>query len=129
MDYYSIPDIPDDIPDKRELFPCSVPADGNYLPSAVSVFGYGDCNHSTEMRVRIITELALHEESYLSDKYLTREGSHIMDNMDNQKLVSMFCQYSDYYITGTRLDPQSIKDIIYRKEVTSVTEDRSFIGI
>lgn len=41
VDFDVIPDIPDDIQDSRELFPCDVQADGNCLPSCGSVYAYG----------------------------------------------------------------------------------------
>lgn len=52
MDVY-----PNGIPDARALYPCTIKADGNCLPSCGSVFGYGSDKNSAEIRVRIVTEL------------------------------------------------------------------------
>ena len=43
-----------------ELYPVEVKSDGNCLPSCGSVFAYGNPNHTSEMRVRIIHELCLY---------------------------------------------------------------------
>jgi hypothetical protein len=51
------PYICNDISDARALYPCTIKADGNCLPSCGSVFGYGSDTNSAEIRVRIVTEL------------------------------------------------------------------------
>jgi hypothetical protein len=56
---------PDDIPSKKTIYATIVRADGDYLPGCGSVFVYGDDSHATELRLRIILELVLHEDYYM----------------------------------------------------------------
>jgi hypothetical protein len=56
----------------RALYPCTIKADGNCLPSCGSVFGYGSDTNSAEIRVRIVTELVLNDDYYLDNKSLLK---------------------------------------------------------
>ena len=127
VEYDFIPDIPEDLKDQdeRELFPCEVLADGNCLPSCGSVFAFGNITETDEMRVRIIYEQVMHEDVYLDDEYL---GLGIKDKSLQEGLSKRFSQYSEFYVPGVCLTNDIIKDI-YRREVLSITEDRSFMGI
>ena len=59
--------FPKDIP---RLTPLAIVGDGNCLPRCASVLVYGDGEHHTEMRARIILELVLAQECYLDESFL-----------------------------------------------------------
>ncbi|KAL3885704.1 hypothetical protein ACJMK2_025750, partial [Sinanodonta woodiana] len=70
VDQKAIDLCPDDIPTTRAMFPTIVRADGDCLPGCGSLFIYGDDSHASEIRLRIILELVLHEEYYMDKKNL-----------------------------------------------------------
>ena len=53
--------------DAPEMTPIDIYGDGNCLPRSASVLAFGDEDGMTEMRVRIIVEMALHIEEYASN--------------------------------------------------------------
>ena len=87
MDLY-----PNDVPDSRVLFHCLVPADGNCLPSSDSVLGYGCPDFSAEIRLRILYELALNEDTYLYNDFLLKG---LPDNEKGRNLAKSCAMYSD----------------------------------
>lgn len=48
------------------LYPVKVSAGGNCLPHSGSVLAFGDENKAIEMRVKIVVEVVLHMDRYLS---------------------------------------------------------------
>ena len=56
--------------DTPRLTPLAIAGDGNCLPRCASVLVYGDEEHHTEMRARIILELVLAQECYLDESFL-----------------------------------------------------------
>lgn len=117
--------LPEDIPDDRDLYPCQVKADGNCFPSCASVYAYGTIDRTAEMRVRIVTELVVNEESYLNDRNL-KQGLNKED--EHKDLPKLYAQYSDMFVPGTSLNDVMIKRI-FRKEILSVRVDKAFMGI
>lgn len=63
IDANSLPLVPPD----TAAVPMDIIADGNCLPRCGSVFAFHTQDHHQEIRVRIIAELVLHEDFYLSD--------------------------------------------------------------
>jgi hypothetical protein len=86
------------------------------------VLAFGETENEDEMRVRIIHELVLNEEKYLSNEYLA-PGS-----CGNSDIAKQYAQYSEKFIPGTNLNRKNVRDL-YRKEVLSITENYSFMGI
>lgn len=63
---------PADITQEQVMYPVSVSADGNCLPYTGNVHAFGTEKRGAEMRVSIVTELALHQQLYLEQTYLQR---------------------------------------------------------
>ncbi|XP_052809213.1 uncharacterized protein LOC128237660 [Mya arenaria] len=113
--------IPFDILD-NQLLPGVVNSDGNCLQSTGSVFAYSDTEHVEEMRVRIIIEQVKHELFYLNDDFLQTGGT-------TSKTSKQYAQYSEMFIPNEReMTNENIKSI-YRKEILSITKDKSFMSI
>ena len=120
MDLY-----PNDVPDSRVLFPCIVPADGNCLPSSGSVFGYGCPDFSAEIRLRILCELALNEDTYLNNGFLLKG---LPDNEKSRNLAKSYAMYSDMWVPGMLLNDDMIKSI-YQMELRKIKVNYSFMGM
>ena len=120
MDLY-----PNDVPDSRVLFPCIVPADGNCLPSSGSVFGYGCPDFSAEIRLRILCELALNEDTYLNNDFLLKG---LPDNEKSRNLAKSYAMYSDMWVPGMLLNDDMIKSI-YQMELRKIRVNYSFMGM
>ena len=84
VDYVSLELYPDDVPQR---LPVRVRADGNCLPRCGSLLAYGDEDHHTEMRVRIIFEMVQNSDLYLSHDFLA-------SGTDLQNLVKTYMSYS-----------------------------------
>ena len=125
VDLNAIEDIPGDVPHEYDIYPCEVKSDGNCLPSCGSVFAYKTIEHCDELRVRIIEELVKNEECYLDNTFLSK-GLNDVD--ESRNLTLSYCQYSEYYIPGLPLNNEEVKSI-YQKEILSITEDKSYMGI
>ena len=82
--YVSLELYPDDAPQR---LPVQVRGDGNCLPRCGSLLAYGDEDHHTEMRVRIIFEMVQNSDLYLSDDFLA-------SGTDLQNLVKTYISYS-----------------------------------
>lgn len=63
VDEISMSIYPADITQEQVMYTVSVSADGNCLPYTGSVHAFGTEKRGAEMRVRIVTELALHPVS------------------------------------------------------------------
>ncbi|XP_046554961.1 uncharacterized protein LOC124264267 isoform X2 [Haliotis rubra] len=124
VDIPSVKILPDDLDDVRELYPCSVKADGNCLPSVGSVYAYGTIDRTSEMRVRIVTELALNEDLYLDRNFL--QNGRCPANAKNWPKI--YAQYSDLFIHGTRLTDDIVRDIL-RLEILKISVNYAFMGI
>ena len=122
MDVY-----PNDIPDARALYPCTIKADGNCLPSCGSVFGYGSDTNSAEIRVRIVTELVLNDDYYLDNKSLLK-GTCTDGGNSTKQLPKIYAQYSDMYVPGMTLTDSMVKNI-YQMEAIKIKKDKSYMGI
>ena len=129
IDYDALKDIPNDLitTTHKDLFPVEVHSDGNCLPSCGSVYAFGTPNESEEIRARIVKELVTQEDVYLNNEYLESGLSNKTDCCKTS-LKSQYAQYSEYYIPGMKLDENTIRDI-YRKEIFSVTINKSYMGI
>ena len=53
-----------------QRFPVNVVGDGNCLPRTGSLLATGTQEHALEISVRIVCELVLHKDSYLSPAYI-----------------------------------------------------------
>lgn len=126
VDELAVDRYPDDVPDKRTLYPCKTKADGNCLPSTGSIFAYGDPNHTSEMRVRILHELVLHKDMYLDNDFLSR--GCVQDASCQKQLPRVYAQYSDMHVPGMLLDERTIENI-FIMETLKIRLDRSYMGI
>lgn len=88
-------DVPGDI-----LYPVCVQADGNCLPYTGSVIAFGNDNHATEIRVRIIVKLALNSDLYLSQEYLQRG----LSCPSKVYLANSYAMYSEEYVPDEKID-------------------------
>lgn len=116
---------PDDVPDSRALYPAIVPADGNCLPYCGSVFGYGTTEFGTEMRLKILNELVIHEDVYLDNEFLLQG---LPETVKERNITTAYAMYSDMYIPGMMLIHDITKSI-YRMEVHKIRINNSFMGI
>lgn len=117
--------FPDDVPGDV-LYPVCVRADGNCLPYAGSVIAFGNQDHATEMRVRIIAELVLNSETFLSQEFL-QKGLSCTPNID---LAKSFAMYSEEYLPAENnsLGRSEIK-LIFEKEIMKITKKATYMGI
>ncbi|WAR22348.1 LOW QUALITY PROTEIN: hypothetical protein MAR_016322 [Mya arenaria] len=126
----SVLDIPDDLkmPDYvGDLYPVEVNTDGNCLPSCGGVYAFGNPDRPEEIRTRIIKELSENESYYLNHENLLK-GSVIDKNEKTKNLSFQYAQYSEYFIPGMHLTQTLLRDI-FQKEVMSLTENQSCMGI
>ena len=109
----------------NNVFPVIVRSDGDCLPGCGSVFVYGHDRNGDEMRVRIISELALHTNYYLDEDNL-RKGFPSDGSEDSIKKT--FAMFSADYIPDTVLTHEIIKQVL-EKEIMSISKPRSFMGL
>ncbi|KAL8600088.1 hypothetical protein ACOMHN_051634 [Nucella lapillus] len=76
------------------------------------------------MRLRIIHELALHEDYYLNKDNLSRG----LATTDTGKVINSFYMYSPEYIPGTKITDHIIRSA-YEKEAMKITEARVHMGM
>jgi len=124
VDANSMDSYPNDVPDVRALYPCTVSSDGNCLPACGSVFAHKTEIYAAEMRLRIIIELVQNEDLYLNNDFL-KKG---LTNTRSKNLSFIYAQYSDMYVPGIHLTYNIVKDI-YRKEVMKIRIDKTYMGI
>lgn len=120
MDLY-----PNEVPDGRVLYPCTVPADGNCLPSSGSAYGYGCPDFSAEIRIRILCELVLHEDTYLDNDFLLQG---LPQNEQGRKIVKSYAMYSDMWVPGMLLNNDMVKSI-YHMELHKIRKNNSYMSI
>ena len=123
VDQTSLLIYPNDVPEGTIRSPVHVRADGDCLPGTGSVFAFGTDASPYEMRLRIVIELALHEEFYLDGRNL-KKG---YDKAEDVDLAKNYAFYSDMLMAG-RLTPENIK-LVYEKEVMKITVPQSYMGI
>ena len=70
-------------------------ANGDCLPGTGSVFAFGTDCHTMEIRARIVMELVLYKDYYLTDSNLIK-GLEVQKKLDETKKAFAF--YSDEYI-------------------------------
>ena len=80
--------LPTDNPLPNDM-PLVVSADGNCCPRSLSILVFGNEERHLEMRVRLVIELALHEQMYLDNDYLAKECP------DAQDVAGFCCIYSE----------------------------------
>lgn len=101
----------------------NVKADGNFLPYAGSIHGFGNQNCGKEMRVRIIIEAVLNKSLYLSQDFL-EQGLQ----KKQKKLGQTFALYSDEYFGSNTLNEEEVENI-YKREMMKITKNSSYMGI
>jgi hypothetical protein len=116
---------PADVEQSSVIYPVAVTGDGNCLPYTGSVLAFGQENHGKEMRVRIVFELAIHKDLYLSKEHL-RKG--LDDNGTVNDLSVAFAMYSEKYIPGILLNKETVAEI-YHSEVIDACNDKRYMGI
>lgn len=115
---------PPDVPNNTVTYPVSVTGDGNCLPYTGSILAFGTEQHGKEMRVRIVIELTLHKEKYLSNEYL-QQG---VLEQGSKNLPQSYAMSSEKYLPGISLQANSVKDI-YQSEVIDACMDKRYMGI
>ncbi|XP_060573349.1 LOW QUALITY PROTEIN: uncharacterized protein LOC132731228 [Ruditapes philippinarum] len=104
-------------------FPVCVQGDGNCLPRSGSILSFGDEDHHTEIRCRIVIEMVTNIDLYLSDEHL-KNGTVLVEK-EARQLVKTYAMFSEHYIPGTRLVPRTI----FKKEVMEACKDKTYMGI
>lgn len=118
MDLY-----PHDVPNTRTLYPCNTIADVNCLSSTGSIFAFGEPEHISEMRVRILLELVLQKNMYLDNEFLSK--GYGLESKKN--FTKLYAQYSDMYVPGMLLDERTI-EFIFKMETTKNRIDKFYMG-
>lgn len=104
-----------------------VRADGDCLPGCASMFAYGNDNHPAEMRVRIIHELALHDDYYLNGDNLSRG----LATSDPEKVIKNFYMYSPEYISDTKKEDMNYELFrsAFEGEAMKISKPKVYMGI
>lgn len=84
---------------------------------------FGDEDHHTEIRCRIVIEMVTNIDLYLSDEHL--QNGIVLLEKEAQQLVKTYAMFSEHFIPGTRLVPRTI----FKKEVMDACKDKAFMGI
>ena len=83
---------------------------------------HGNADHHVEARVRIAAELAVHEDLYLDDKFLTKGIS------DCTPRSTTYARFSDLYQHGTNLSSTEIRRLC-QEETMGVVKPGEYMGI
>jgi hypothetical protein len=102
--------------------PVSIKADGNCLPRCGSLLAFGQEDFHKEMRVRIIMEFALHQETYLDSVYLSRGLDH-----HDAKLPTIYGMYSGEHVPCTQQEDW-VRTIFYQ-ELLTISKGSRDMGI
>ena len=105
----------------KNLRSVHVTGDGNCFPRTGSVLCCGNEERHVEIRVKIVHELIVHSDLYLSDEFLSA-GSSIAN------LSLKYAQYSMFYAAGRKLTSSDIRDQ-YEQEVMEVARRNTYCGI
>ena len=128
VDRLSLELYPDDIPQnvldgEQTYMPVVCTADGNCLAHCGTILS--NASHE-EMRTRIVAELVMHEDDYLSNHHL-RNGTTISDKEANN-LTTAYTMYSERYTQGDIIT-KAVVQRVYRKEVMSCCHLGTYMGI
>ena len=105
------------------MWPVHVLGDGNCCPRSASLLFTGSNDRHTEMRVRIVRELLLHDDRYLDSSFLCQG----IDRVDTT-LPAVHAQYSPGYVPGSKLSDADIRNV-YERETMSVVRSGAYCGI
>lgn len=114
---------PADVEQSSVIYPVAVTGDGNCLPYTGSVLAFGQENYGQEMRVRIVFELAIHKDLYLSNEHL-RAG--LAEDGTINDFPIAFAMYSEKCVPGILLNKETVTEI-YQNEVIDACNDKSYI--
>ena len=103
--------------------PVHVLGDGNCCPRSASLLFTGSDDRHTEMRVRIVRELLLHDDRYPDSSFLCQG----IDRVDTT-LPAVYAQYSPGYVPGSKLSDADIRNV-YERETMSVVRSGAYCGI
>ena len=109
--------------DTSSLRPVRVEADGNCFPRAGSLLFTGSEARHTEIRVRIVREMLLHDDDYLDSGVLS-EGT----SSNDPSMPDRYAQFSPAYVPGHKLTQRDIRKI-YEDETMSVVRPGAYCGI
>lgn len=110
----------------RGMLPVNVSADGNCLPRSASLLAFGSESEHDEMRVRIVIELCLNCDLYISNSFLNR-GITLPDK-EAKNIEQMYTMISDRYIPGEVIT-KTVTRRIFEAESISVCKKNAYMGI
>lgn len=116
---------PDDVPYKAIRLPVMVRADGDCLPGSGSVFVFGNDSHADEIRVRIVSELALNSQFYLDENNLVKG---LPEEGNSHHIKKAFAMYSEEYEAGSVLT-DTVIERIFQQELLKITKPKTYMGI
>ena len=105
VDAVSMHRLPQDAPDGH--LPISITGDGNCFPRTVSVLTSGTESHHVEMRVRIITEMAVNFIMYTDPIFLGSAD-------DGTTLLAFLRKYADVTYDALRSSVETLKEEVMR---------------
>ncbi len=106
--------------DPATPIPVIVLGDGNCLPRAGRIIAFGDEDHFTEMRVRIVIESVLHRDHYLVQVCLANGIAVSRKHADS--IPARYAQFSDAYVAGPA-------GKVYDDEVLQIVPNGAYMGI
>ena len=109
--------------DTSSLRPVRVEGAGNCFPRTGSLLFTGSEARRTEMRVRIVQEMLLHEDEYLDSGVLSQGMS-----ANDPTMPGRYVQFSPTYIPGHQLTQRDIRKI-YQAETMSIVRPGAYCGI
>ena len=109
----------------HQLLPITVSADGNCLPHTASTLAFGHQNADDEMRVRILTEMVVHDEVYLDSDHL-RKGAEMTDR-EARQLLNNYCMYSGQFAISGKITKSGILQT-FQSEALEIRHNFTFMG-
>ena len=91
--------------------------DGNCLPRSLGKGAFNDPSMHVELRVRMVIEVVIHIEKYLSHQCLECGATYIHSNTD---LPTVFATFSEYYMPGQQLTADTVRYIYIAWKFTHV---------
>ena len=122
IDAIALLSIPLDCP--QNLCPVATLGNDNCMSRSVSHSYSGSDNMHLEMRARLIIEGLVHKEYYISQEWLAKGAV----NLRNGQLPYMFVEYSDHYVNGQRITPNTL-DYIYTREFHDCEKVNTYMGL
>ncbi|WAR23449.1 LOW QUALITY PROTEIN: hypothetical protein MAR_037118 [Mya arenaria] len=101
--------------------PVCVQGDGNCLPRSGSILAFGDEDHHTEIRCRIVIEMVTNIHLYLSVEYLQKGAGNL--GKEAKHLVHTYSMFTEQYVPEKRLVPRNI----YKKEVLETCKNKTYM--